>query len=122
VVCSSQQQQAPQYKTKEELQVALKQAIAAEDYATAARLKEQIVEIEMQDPLTGLKWALDAAIAEERYAVSLDVAQHHTKQATSTLLQQRQWPCSKFTVGSWHGSHACCTWRMHRMLHGCVTK
>lgn len=70
VYSSQQQQQAPQYKTKEELQVALKQAIAAEDYATAARLKEQIVEIEMQDPLTGLKWALDAAIAEERYAVS----------------------------------------------------
>lgn len=71
MVYSSQSQEQAAAQSKEELQKALKQAIAAEDYATAARLKEQIVEIEMQDPLTGLKWALDAAIAEERYAVSL---------------------------------------------------
>ena len=69
MVCSSQQDQQSA-QSKEELQKALKQAIAAEDYATAARLKEQIVEIEMQDPFTGLKWALEEAIAEERYAVS----------------------------------------------------
>jgi hypothetical protein len=72
VMQSSQQDTAGAAKsqTKEELQQALKNAIAAEDYITAARLKEQITEIEMQDPLTGLKWALEAAIEEERYAVS----------------------------------------------------
>jgi hypothetical protein len=72
VLQSSQQDTAGAAKsqTKEELQQALKNAIAAEDYTTAARLKEQITEIEMQDPLTGLKWALEAAIEEERYAVS----------------------------------------------------
>jgi hypothetical protein len=47
----------------------MKEAIAAEDYAAAAKLKEQIWNIEMQDPLTSLKLALDGAIAEERYDV-----------------------------------------------------
>lgn len=66
----SSSQAAAAAETKELLQRDLKKAIAAEDYSTAAKLKQQIMEIEMQDPLVGLKWALEAAIAEERYAVS----------------------------------------------------
>jgi protein-arginine kinase activator protein McsA len=69
VVCSSQQEAAQPQQSKAELEKAMKEAIAAEDYAAAAKLKEQIWNIEMQDPLTSLKLALDGAIAEERYDV-----------------------------------------------------
>jgi hypothetical protein len=70
VLLQSSQQEAAQPQSKDELQKALQSAIAAEDYATAARLKDQIMEIELQDPLISLKWELDAAVEEERYAVS----------------------------------------------------
>lgn len=69
VMCSSQQEAAQPQQSKAELEKAMKEAIAAEDYATAAKLKEQIWDIDMQDPLTSLKSALEGAIAEERYDV-----------------------------------------------------
>lgn len=83
---SSQQAAEP---TKEELQQELKKAIAAEDYKTAAQLKDQIMQIELKDPLIGLKWALEEAIEEERYAVS----------STVTCLSVAQWLRHRLT--SW---------------------
>lgn len=109
VLSSSQQEAAAQQpQSKEELQQALKTAIAAEDYATAARLKEQITEIEMQDPLVGLKLALDAAIAEERYAVSSS--------------QAPTWPRNALTgrqAVSSHGCSRCVLGRRARDTDGC---
>eukprot|EP00879_Flechtneria_rotunda_P005257 GHRR01005542.1.p1 GENE.GHRR01005542.1~~GHRR01005542.1.p1 ORF type:complete len:257 (+),score=66.84 GHRR01005542.1:129-899(+) len=66
VTSCSRQQDAVQTDI-EALRKALKNAIAVEDYASAARIKQQLFELEMQDPLIGLKWAMEEAIKAERY-------------------------------------------------------
>lgn len=65
----SSSQQPTTAQEKRTLEAALKQAIAAEDYASAARIKEQLHLLDLQDPLVGLRMALDKAVAEERYQV-----------------------------------------------------
>eukprot|EP00882_Tetradesmus_deserticola_P003343 GHRQ01003539.1.p1 GENE.GHRQ01003539.1~~GHRQ01003539.1.p1 ORF type:complete len:269 (+),score=123.32 GHRQ01003539.1:152-958(+) len=61
---SSQQEQPG---LKQALQEQLQQAVAAEDYVAATKLKEELLELELKDPLYGLRIALDAAVQEERY-------------------------------------------------------
>jgi len=51
----------------EALRSALEIAISSEDYTAAAKLRDQIREVEQQDPLIPLKAELEIAIAEERY-------------------------------------------------------
>jgi hypothetical protein len=53
----------------DELQRALKRAVAAEDYAEAAALKKQLDDALAQDPLVVLQRQLQAAVDEERYQV-----------------------------------------------------
>lgn len=52
---------------REELEGALKRAVAAEDYAEAARLKQRLDEAMLQDPLVVLQRQLQAAVDQERY-------------------------------------------------------
>jgi len=63
---SSSQQQGT---SKDSLQKQLDQAIATEDYVSAAAIKEQIRELDLLDPLYGLSLALEQAVEEERYEV-----------------------------------------------------
>jgi len=63
---SSSQQQGPD---KRILLEQLTQAIATEDYASAAALKQQIKELDLLNPLYGLTLALEQAVEEERYEV-----------------------------------------------------
>lgn len=58
---------------REELQQALKRAVAAEDYAEAARLKQQLDDALLQDPLVVLRRQLQAAVDEERYQVGRSI-------------------------------------------------
>lgn len=65
----SSSQKSDTAQEKRTLEAALKEAVASEDYASAARIKEQLHLLDLQDPLVGLKMALDKAVAEERYQV-----------------------------------------------------
>eukprot|EP00878_Enallax_costatus_P028939 GHUV01031306.1.p1 GENE.GHUV01031306.1~~GHUV01031306.1.p1 ORF type:complete len:195 (+),score=34.10 GHUV01031306.1:135-719(+) len=67
IVARSGSQQPSTAQEKRTLEAALKEAVAAEDYASAARIKEQLHLLDLQDPLVGLRMALDKAVAEERY-------------------------------------------------------
>jgi hypothetical protein len=81
-VRSSQQEQA---QLKQQLQQQLKKAVADEDYVAANVIKEQLLQIELQDPLYGLRIALDAAVQEERYQV------RHQLPACTALCNQRSY-------------------------------
>lgn len=61
---------APNVDTRrDELSKALAAAVAQEDYREAARLKQQIDELEKEDPLQALQKQLQEAIHQERYQV-----------------------------------------------------
>ena len=51
----------------ETLKAALEQVVKAEDYATAAKVRDAIRTVEQKDPLVSLQSELEAAISEERY-------------------------------------------------------
>jgi len=49
------------------LRSALEFAVGVEDYQQAAKIRDQIRQVELADPLTTLRAELEGAIAEERY-------------------------------------------------------
>lgn len=51
----------------DDLHAELQRAVANEEYAAAAKLRDQIKKIQLQDPITSLQAQLQAAIANERY-------------------------------------------------------
>jgi hypothetical protein len=53
----------------EDLRSGLQEAIKAEDYASAARIRDRIAELEQADPVVQAERELEAAIAEERFEV-----------------------------------------------------
>jgi hypothetical protein len=111
-LCSSQQEQA---ELKQALQQQLKKAVAAEDYVAANKIKEQLLEIELKDPLYGLRIALDAAVQEERYQVRGQLPlkcllQHSAAKCIPCTVLQQRWP----------GTLSGCT--PHRILGSCFTQ
>ena len=52
-----------------ELRAGLQEAVKAEDYATAARIRDRISLLEQEDPVVQAEQALAQAIAEQRFEV-----------------------------------------------------
>lgn len=77
----------------EDLRSGLQAAIKAEDYATAARIRDRIAELEQADPVVQAQRELEAAVAEERF----EVWRRHACAARA--------PCSRLSDPSAH-THA----------------
>lgn len=52
-----------------ELRSGLEEAVKAEDYATAARIRDRIAQYEREDPVLQVEAQLAAAVAEQRFQV-----------------------------------------------------
>ena len=73
-----------------QLREGLAEAVKAEDFATAARLRDRIAETEAADPVVRAERELEQAIAEERFEVSGACA--HAATSLPAFRQYRQAP------------------------------
>lgn len=53
----------------DDLRAGLQEAIKAEDYGTAARIRDRIAQVEQEDPVVTAERELEQAVAEERFEV-----------------------------------------------------
>lgn len=69
--CRAQRRFVPAAGEVAELRAALAEAVGEEDFARAAALRDQIADLEQQDPEAVLRAELQRAVNEERYEVGV---------------------------------------------------